>query len=293
MFKQTMSKLTEKLMNQIFGSILSLGVDEVKTTQENNIDKLQLKESLEDNQLSNVLEIITQVLSFLQIKLFNEKNVSVFGEILWEKLGPKIYELLKQEIPNDRTKLEQYREKLQPALLSFLAFIQKLGLVDDDKLDKLNTYFQDLDDIFINKKKISIISNARKMIVNMEDGTLTLDGNKSEDGLAVSLPNGKVNSRIIKLISLLGETLEEADISDSQQLFQCVRDILDIYVANISLNLNSNTQIVHNNTKYLAHHVFTWHHKYSRIRRPQQAKGIDFADLLPVMLDLSNDTQSN
>ncbi|XP_071080296.1 centromere/kinetochore protein zw10 homolog [Haliotis cracherodii] len=253
--------------------------------------------------LDNIFSMLNYLhIKFLKFPIAPNSSVTLMEllgtEISSQAVDVIVKECLSHAIPTNRKDLEHFQEVVARTEL-FQKQLLDLGFIKSDN-SMLTDYVRNVDVLFANKKCQEILEQARQMmtseihnttvisddqplgeVTQLDSGPSSKKTRKVEissevplSGNTFKMPTCHISSSVNCLMNLAYETLHEATESSPQcaiQMFYAVRNIFELYCGVFptyhrqSLStLPQLTALHHNNCMFIAHHLMTLGHQFSK-----------------------------
>jgi len=222
-----------------------------------------------------------------------------------------IHNCLAKFIPEQTKELIQYQHIIE-LTSEFESKLESLGYIQEDARP-LSAYAKNVDEHFAHKKRKSLLSRARELMLNEDHNTVEIveytERTPIDDHVVSTvvndivfdesiwrLPKCRVRITTTKIMELAHEALEEAchsTAAGAENLYSGVRDMFDMFRSVVPIYHKYNFATVpqlallfHNDCMYLAHHLLTLAHYYKpRLPEPLNQR-VTFVDMVPLFRSL-------
>jgi centromere/kinetochore protein ZW10 len=248
---------------------------------------------------------LLQLFKFLRTNLLvdNDEWMAHLGRVIWPQLTESITaNYLSKAVPIEISELANFQELAQ-ATAEFETSLGRLGLIPDwveSRGDKLRSFSSDVEYHFAVKKKKSVMTKARDLLINsdykshvanQEEKTIQI-GDDIDNVISVQTEAFSITLTVKQLLEIVHHTLQDACKSSpviAMELYHGARDAVLLYLAIVPVkvmeHLNSIHKVAvlcHNDCLHVAQHVLQLHFQYYSALPSNVQKIMAFVDLAPL-----------
>lgn len=263
-----------------------------------------LREPKAENEGETIYSGIIQIIRFVyrRICLENGSWIRSFGRLTWPRISDLIISnFLSKVVPQDASKLADF-EKIIERTSEFEAALKEITYIStsDDKDNRLSDFAENVEVHFASKKKMEILANARKLLLQC-DFTIPQEYtkndkmalNKSEHVVHLLFLSERcvVSKAALQLMELVHQTLKDVCLSSSRvalEFYHAVRDILLLYEVVIPVKLERQLEgvnhaaiLMHNDCLYLSQEILGLAYEYRPDFQSSIKEHAIFVDLAP------------
>ncbi|XP_024030409.1 centromere/kinetochore protein zw10 homolog [Morus notabilis] len=263
-----------------------------------------LREPKAENEGETIYSGIIQIIRFVykRICLENGSWIRSFGRLTWPRISDLIISnFLSKVVPQDASKLADF-EKIIERTSEFEAALKEITYIStsDDKGNRLSDFAENVEVHFASKKKMEILANARKLLLQCDfiipkeytkNDKMAL--NKSEHVVHLLFLSERcvVSKAALQLMELVHQTLKDVCLSSSRvalEFYHAVRDILLLYEVVIPVKLERQLEgvnhaaiLMHNDCLYLSQEILGLAYEYRPDFQSSIKEHAIFVDLAP------------
>ncbi|KAI9141856.1 Centromere/kinetochore Zw10-domain-containing protein [Paraphysoderma sedebokerense] len=280
-----------------------------------------------------VFQKLRTLVDFLNEHIFSasgSENQNAFLHAVGSLIGDKLVSLLIDEIlipsiPDDRSEVDGYIDRVKQEILDFEGDLIKLGLISDNQ-QGLSNFIVNIRTFYAKKRRTNMLTIARDLLISDDMNTVEVteqvgvrmsseekhqaqdangkagyEGGKAKEGAENDesdfiFPRCHVSIQTQTLIELAYQTLQDMMTSDetgATELYLATRDMFDLFRAVVPLQhaelleeSPARAMIFYNDCSYIVHHLLTMGYPY-RDKLPKTIKETaGFVDMIPLFRDL-------